>query len=130
MVVEGVATATEVSTVDIAYTVLAGLFVYCHFNWKRLVPMLVDTASLSGAIVLIIGCATAMAWALTPSGFLKALVELIAVVPGDKYGFMALSVIAVTVLGSVLEGIRRWCCAACCCSGSCALSASMRCTTR
>ena len=42
----------------------------------RLVPMLVDTASLSGAILLIIGCATAMAWALTPSGFLKALVEV------------------------------------------------------
>ncbi len=105
VVVEGVATATEVSTVGIAYTVLAGLFVYRQFNWKRVVPMLVETASLSGAILLIIGCATAMAWALTQSGFSKALVELMAVVPGGKYGFMAISVIAFTVLGSVLEGI-------------------------
>ena len=31
--------------------------------------MLVETASLSGAILLIIGTATAMAWALTQSGF-------------------------------------------------------------
>ena len=105
VVVEGVATATEVSTVGIAYTVLAGLFVYRQFNWKRLMPMFVETASLSGAILLIIGCATAMAWALTQSGFSKALVDLMAVVPGGKIGFMAISVIAFTILGSVLEGI-------------------------
>jgi tripartite ATP-independent transporter DctM subunit len=105
VVVEGVATATEVSTVGIAYTVLAGLFVYRQFDWKRLLPMLVETASLSGAILLIIGCATAMAWALTQSGFSKALVDLMAVVPGGKVGFMAISVIAFCILGSVLEGI-------------------------
>ncbi|MEP7297930.1 MAG: TRAP transporter large permease subunit [Burkholderiales bacterium] len=105
VVVEGVATATEVSTVGIAYTVLAGLFVYRQFNWKRVTPMLVETASLSGAILLIIGCATAMAWALTQSGFSKALVDLMALVPGGKVGFMAISVIAFTILGSVLEGI-------------------------
>ena len=61
-VIEGVATATEVSTIGIAYSVLAGLLIYRQFNWRRIVPMLVDTASLSGAILLIIGTATAMAW--------------------------------------------------------------------
>jgi tripartite ATP-independent transporter DctM subunit len=105
VVVEGVATATEVSTVGIAYSFVTGLVVYRQFNWKRLVPMLIETASLSGAILLIIGCATAMAWGLTQSGFSKALVDLMAIVPGGKAGFMAISVIAFTILGSVLEGI-------------------------
>jgi tripartite ATP-independent transporter DctM subunit len=105
VVVEGVATATEVSTVGIAYSFITGLFVYRQFKWKRLYPMLVETASLSGAILLIIGCATAMAWALTQSGFSRSLVALMADVPGGKVGFMAISVIAFTVLGSVLEGI-------------------------
>jgi tripartite ATP-independent transporter DctM subunit len=105
VVVEGVATATEVSTVGIAYTFIAGLVVYRQFKWKRLVPMLVETASLSGAILLIIGCATAMAWALTQSGFSRSLVDIMANVPGGKYGFMAISVLAFTILGSVLEGI-------------------------
>lgn len=105
VVVEGVATATEVSTVGIVYTVIAGLVVYRQFNWKRIVPMLVETASLSGAILLIIGCATAMAWALTQSGFSRSLVDVMANVPGGKYGFMAISVLAFTILGSVLEGI-------------------------
>ena len=52
-VVEGVATATEVSTIGIAYAVVAGLFIYRRFDWRRLYPMLVDTAALSGAILFI-----------------------------------------------------------------------------
>ena len=50
-VVEGVATATEVSTIGIFYTVLAGLFIYRKFDWRKVYPMLLDTASLSGAIL-------------------------------------------------------------------------------
>ena len=105
VVVEGVATATEVSTVGIAYTVLVGLFVYRRFDWKRVCPMMVETASLSGAILLIIGCATAMAWALTRSGFSHQLAGAMSAMPGGQAGFMAVSVLAFIVLGSVLEGI-------------------------
>jgi tripartite ATP-independent transporter DctM subunit len=105
VVVGGVATATEVSTVGIAYTLLVGLLVYRQFDWKRIYPMLIETASLSGAILLIIGCATAMSWALTQSGFSRDLAQSMAEVPGGKYGFMAISVLAFVVLGSVLEGI-------------------------
>ena len=105
VVVEGVATATEVSTVGIAYTVLVGLFVYRRFEWKRLYPMLIETASLSGAILFIIGCATAMAWALTQSGFSRELAAFMQGVPGGQAGFMAISVVAFVILGSVLEGI-------------------------
>src|SRR3954454_483695 len=68
-VIEGVATATEVSTFGIVCAVLAGLLIYRQFDWRRLRPMLADTAALSGAILLIIGAATGMAWALTQSGF-------------------------------------------------------------
>ena len=46
-VVQGIATATEVSTIGIVYSVLAGLLIYRQFDWRRLFPMLVDTACLS-----------------------------------------------------------------------------------
>ena len=104
-VVEGVATATEVSTIGIAYSAAAGLLIYRRFDWGRLYPMLVETACLSGAILLIIGTATGMAWALTQSGFSRALAAAMAGVPGGGGGFMAISVVAFIVLGSVLEGI-------------------------
>lgn len=104
-VIEGVATATEVSTLGIVYAVLAGLLVYRQFDWRRLLPMLVTTATLSGAILLIIGAATAMAWALTQSGFSQALAVAMKEIPGGPLGFLVVSALAFIVLGSVLEGI-------------------------
>ena len=74
-IVEGVATATEVSTIGIVYCCLAGLLVYRRFDLRRLVPMLVQTATLSGAILLIVGAATAMAWAITQSGISRNLAQ-------------------------------------------------------
>src|SRR3546814_19717151 len=55
--------------------------------------------------MLILGCASAMAWALTHSGFSSALARLMASVPGGSYGFLAISIVTFIVLGSVLEGI-------------------------
>jgi len=104
-VVEGVATATEVSTIGIVYSIVAGLVIYRQFDWRRLPKMLIDTASLTGAIIFIVGCATAMAWGLTQSGFSQDLARAMASVPGGTWGFLAISIVAFIILGSVLEGI-------------------------
>ena len=117
-VVEGVATATEVSTIGIVYTLVVG-FIYWVFRkaspaahtrldpvrWNRMWAVLVDTAALSGAILLIIGAATAMAWALTQSGFSRELAAAMSRLPGGAAGFMAVTLVAFVILGSVLEGI-------------------------
>jgi tripartite ATP-independent transporter DctM subunit len=104
-VVEGIATATEVSTIGIVYGFVIGLLVYRRFDWRRLGPMLVDTACLSGAILLIIGAATGMAWGLTQSGFSRSLAAAMTGLPGGAASFIAVSIVAFTILGSVLEGI-------------------------
>jgi TRAP-type C4-dicarboxylate transport system permease large subunit len=67
--------------------------------------MLIDTACLSGAILLIIGTATGMAWGLTQSGFSRALAAAMTGLPGGSATFIAVSIVAFTILGSVLEGI-------------------------
>jgi tripartite ATP-independent transporter DctM subunit len=104
-VVGGVATATEVSTIGIIYSALAGLLIYRKFDWRRLYPMLTETAALSGAILLIIGAATGMAWALTQSGFSTSLAAFMTHLPGGAPMFLAVTIVAFIVLGSVLEGI-------------------------
>jgi tripartite ATP-independent transporter DctM subunit len=104
-VLEGIATATEVSTIGIIYSIFVGLFVYRQFPWRRLKPMLVQTAALSGAILIIIGVATSMAWALTQSGFSTKLAEIMSSLPGGSHSFIAVSLVAFIILGSVLEGI-------------------------
>ena len=104
-VVAGIATATEVSVVGIIYTLLVGVFVYREFDWRRAYPTLLETVSLSGAILLIIATATAMGWALTQSGFAQQLADILAHAPGGRLGIMLLSVVLFVILGSVLEGI-------------------------
>jgi tripartite ATP-independent transporter DctM subunit len=104
-VVEGVATATEVSTIGVVYSFLVGIFIYRRMDWRRIRPMLVDTAELSGAILLIIGTATGMAWSLTQSGFSTDLARVMAGLPGGASTFLVVSIVVFIVLGSVLEGI-------------------------
>ncbi len=104
-VLAGVATATEVSTVGVVYCAIVGIIIYRKFQWRRLVPILIETASLSGAILFIIGAATAMAWALTQAGFAQQLASAIEAAPGGRSGFLAISIVVFIVLGSILEGI-------------------------
>ena len=105
VVLEGIATATEVATVGVVYVAVVGLAVYGDFDWRRIMPMLVETARLSGAILLIIGTATAMAWALTQAGFAQTLADIMVKTPGGRAGFLAISIVLFVVLGSVLEGL-------------------------
>ncbi len=104
-IVNGVATATEVSTIGIVYAVIVGLLFYRCFDWRRIWPMLIETATLSGAILLIVGAATAMSWAITQTGISRGLAQWIMQIPGGQFSFLAISILIFIVLGSVLEGI-------------------------
>ena len=104
-VVEGVATATEVSTIGVIYATLVGLLVHRRFDVRRLLPMLERTAVLTGAILLIVGTATSMSWAITQSGIARTISAWISTLPGGAASFMVISIVIFIVLGSVLEGI-------------------------
>lgn len=104
-VLAGITTATEVATVGVVYSMLVGIAVYRCFDWRRLIPILIETAALSGAILLIIGTASAMAWSLTQAGFAQTLADMMTGLPGGRAGFLAVSIILFIVLGSVLEGL-------------------------
>jgi tripartite ATP-independent transporter DctM subunit len=104
-VVEGVATATEVSTIGIVYALVVGLTLYRPVQWSRLYPVLVESAALSGAILFVIGTATSMAWALTQSGFSSDLALAMEKMPGGSAGFIAVTIVVFILLGNILEGI-------------------------
>lgn len=104
-VVEGAATATEVSTIGVAYTIFASLLFYDRVSLAKMYKMLVDTASLAGSILFIVGTATGMAWALTQSGFSRDLALFMTNLPGGVATFMIASIVIFVVIGSVLEGI-------------------------
>jgi tripartite ATP-independent transporter DctM subunit len=104
-VVTGVTTATEVSTIGVIYTIIVSAVFYRSFRLERMWPMLCETLSLSGAIMIILGTASTMAWALTQAEFSHQLAATMEAMPGGRAGFMALSIVVFAILGSILEGI-------------------------
>jgi tripartite ATP-independent transporter DctM subunit len=104
-VVTGMTTATEVSTIGVLYTIIVSIVFYRSFRLERMWPMLCETLSLSGAIMIILGTASAMAWALTQAEFSHQLAAAMEAMPGGKAGFMVLSIVVFAILGSILEGI-------------------------
>jgi tripartite ATP-independent transporter DctM subunit len=101
----GIATATEVSTIAVLYALIIGIFLYGGIGWRTFYGMLVETAALSGAILLILVTALAMAWALTQTGFAQQLAALMTGLPGGWMIFMAVTIVVFLLLGCVLEGL-------------------------
>ncbi|KUL96829.1 membrane protein [Bosea sp. WAO] len=101
----GVATATEVSTIAVLYALIVGVVLYGGIGWRKFYGMLVETAALSGAILMILGTASAMAWALTQTGFARDLATLMTGLPGGWVTFMAVTIVVFMILGCVLEGL-------------------------
>lgn len=102
---EGIATATEVSTIAVLYALVIDMMLYGGIGAGRLYAMLVETAALSGAILMILGAASAMAWALTQTGFAAHLVAGVQGLPGGWMTFMGVTILIFLVLGCVLEGL-------------------------
>lgn len=101
----GIATATEVSTIAVLYAMAIGHVLYGGISRRRLYSMLVETASLSGAILLILGTASAMAWAITQSGIVQHLSEFLTTLPGGWIAFMGVTLVIFVILGCLLEGL-------------------------
>lgn len=101
----GVATATEVSTIAVLYALLVGHLLYGGIGLRKIYDMLVETAALSGAVLLILGTASAMAWAITQSGVVQQLSEFLTNLPGGWIAFMGVTIVVFLILGCLLEGL-------------------------
>ena len=101
----GVATATEVSTLAVLYAMIIGQMLYGGIGKRKLYEMLVETASLSGAVLLILGTAAGMAWAITQSGFVQQLSNFLSTLPGGTASFLAVTIVLFLILGCLLEGL-------------------------
>jgi tripartite ATP-independent transporter DctM subunit len=101
----GVATATEVSTIAVLYALVIGQVIYGGIGLRKFYDMMVETAALSGAILLILGAASAMAWTITQSGVVQQLSAFMTALPGGAVAFMAVTILVFLVLGCLLEGL-------------------------
>ncbi len=101
----GVATATEVSTIAVLYALITGKWLYGGLSGRQVYTMLVEAAALSGAILLILGTASSMAWAIAQSGFVQQLSTFLTTLPGGTWTYLVVTILVFVTLGCVLEGL-------------------------
>ncbi len=104
-ILSGLATPTEMSSIAVLYgLLLAGPF-YRRLSLRTLWVLLVETASLTGMVLLVIAAATAFSRALLIANIPNVIAGAFEHLGGGTIGFLVVSTVTLVVLGQILEGI-------------------------
>ncbi|MDX1320142.1 MAG: TRAP transporter large permease subunit, partial [Oceanospirillum sp.] len=101
----GVATPTESAALGGAGAVLLSIF-YKQFNWKMIYESSVETVKVTAMVFAILLGATAFSMAFSYTGGEEVVEELLLGLPGEKWGFLVLSMVVILVLGFFIDFVE------------------------
>jgi tripartite ATP-independent transporter DctM subunit len=104
-IVGGIATPTEVSSFAVIYAVLIALLFYRSVDLHGLVKIFSRAAVVAGMILFTISAGAAFSWTMTVAGLPNMIVEFLDYLGGSVTVFLLVSLVALTILGGVLEGL-------------------------
>lgn len=99
----GIFTATEASVVAVVYGLLVGGLVYREMTFADLIKTLIDSAVMTGVIMLIVGSAALFAYMLTLNQVPQKFGLFIVDIAGGPIGFLLLANILLLVTGMFME---------------------------
>lgn len=101
----GIVTPTEAAMVGVVYAIVLGMFVYHELRMKDLVPILLNTASLTGMIMLLVGIASLLSWIFAAENVPNMIAGWIMKLSTGPNAFLVISIIVFLVFGAILEGL-------------------------
>jgi tripartite ATP-independent transporter DctM subunit len=104
-IVGGIATPTEVSSFAVVYAVIIALVFYRSVRVRDLVRIFARSAVIAGMILFTISAGAAFSWTMTVAGLPRLVVELLSMLGGSVTVFLIISLVALVILGGVLEGL-------------------------
>jgi tripartite ATP-independent transporter DctM subunit len=104
-IVSGFATPTEVSAVAVVYALALAVLLYREVPLPKYRDIFRDAAAMSGLVLLLVSSAAAFAWSLALAQLPDQLVGILQQVGSRPEVFLLLSVLAMIILGAVLEGL-------------------------
>jgi C4-dicarboxylate transporter DctM subunit len=104
-ILTGVFTATEAGAVAVAYGLLVGVVIYRVIDRRTMYAILLETARVSGQIMLLVGTASLFAWLLSSQRVPQSLSALIQAVTTGPIAFLLLANLVMLILGAVLDGL-------------------------
>ncbi|WP_191600012.1 TRAP transporter large permease [Marinomonas algicola] len=101
----GIATPTESSALGGVGAIVLALL-YRQFSWKMLFDSSLETVKVTAMVFAILMGATAFSMAFSYTGGDYIVEELLLDLPGEKWGFIALAMLAILILGFFIDFIE------------------------
>lgn len=101
----GVVTPTEAAVLGVIYALVLGMFLYREIRPRDLIPILVNTASLTGIVMLLVGTASLLSWIFAAEGIPLLLANWMLALSTHPAPFLLLTIFVFLVFGAVLEGL-------------------------
>jgi tripartite ATP-independent transporter DctM subunit len=98
-------TPTEAGMIGVIYALILGVFVYREIKPRDLMPIIVNTASLTGMILLLVGTASLLSWIFAAEKVPGLLANLITSLSGSSAPFLLITIAVFVVFGAFLEGL-------------------------
>lgn len=104
-ILTGAATPTEIAVVAVLYAFIVGVFVYKEIAWNQIIPILTRTAVTTGAVMLLVGIASALSWILSTNQVPQIVGTTITKISDSPLVFLLLCNLSFILLGAILEGV-------------------------
>jgi C4-dicarboxylate transporter DctM subunit len=101
----GLFTPTEAAAVAVAYALILAVGVYRAFSWKEFKESLVQTAVVSGMVLLVVGAARLLSWVFAVSQVPQELTATVMSLGGGESVFLIFTILIFLPLGAILEGV-------------------------
>lgn len=104
-ILSGFATPTEVSAFAVAYGLFIGAFIYRELKRSNFSRMVAEASTSAGMVLFTLAAAQSFSWILSAAELPQRLAELVTVWANGPTLFLLVSILALIVLGSLLEGL-------------------------
>lgn len=104
-ILTGAATPTEIAVIAVLYAFIVGVFVYKEIAWNQIIPILTRTAVTTGAVMLLVGIASALSWILSTNQVPQIVGTTITKISDSPLVFLLLCNLSFILLGAILEGV-------------------------
>ena len=101
----GLVTPSEAGMIGVIYALILGVFVYRELKPRDLMPILVNTASMSGMILLLVGTASLLSWIFAAERVPGLLANLIMKLSSSSAPFLLITIAVFVLFGAFLEGL-------------------------
>jgi tripartite ATP-independent transporter DctM subunit len=101
----GLVTPTEAGMIGVIYALILGVFVYREIKPRDLMPIVVNTASMSGMILILVGTASLLSWIFAAESVPRLLASFILHLSSSSAPFLLITIAVFVLFGAFLEGL-------------------------